>query len=323
MDQSIKNITLMVLLGILVLSSIILGLTKETSINTIEHKEIFSLQDTSKVDLISIKSKTENIHLQKVEGEWILNEQYKAEQNIVKVLLSILKDVEVVRNVPKSQAEILSDHITENGFLVEISGDGKIFHSFYAAGNNNKTVSYMMPADENSPMIVNIPGYESYVAGIFEIPTNDWRDRVLLSTNWRSLQNLQIEYTEFPDYNLNIKFEFNFLKIEGITNLDTLQMMDFIGGFQYLQTDRYLEKGQNARYDSLLGTSKTVTLTIEDINAKNSKTIHFYPLIAQDPMMLGYVEEDEQMVLFEANRIQKLFAVKADFEANTKEGLKN
>jgi hypothetical protein len=113
MDQSIKNITLMVLLGILVLSSIILGLTKETSINTIEHKEIFSLQDTSKVDLISIKSKTENIHIQKVNGKWILNEQYKAEQNIIKVLLSILKDIEVVRNVPNTQAEDISNHIVK------------------------------------------------------------------------------------------------------------------------------------------------------------------------------------------------------------------
>lgn len=82
--------------------------------------------------------------------------------------------------------------------------------------------------------------------------------------------------------------------------------------------DRYLESGQNERYDSFLRTSKTVTLDIEDINSKNSKTIHFYPLIANDPMMLAYVKDDEQMVLFEANRIQKLFAVKDDFEAKTK-----
>lgn len=314
MSQTKNNITLLVLLGILILSSIVLGLTGETSINTIEHKKIFSLQDTSNVDLISIRSKTEGIQLQKVEGQWMLNEQYKAEQNIIKVLLSILKDVEVVRNVPKTQAENISTHIVENGFLIEIFSDGELIHSFYASGNNNKTVSYMMPVDQHQAMIVNIPGYESYVAGIFEIPASDWRDRLLLSTNWRTLQNLQIDYSQSPVYNVHIKFDFNFLKVEGITNLDTAAMMTFIDGFQYLQTDRYLESGQNERYDSLLRTSKTVTLAIEDINSKNSKTIHFYPLIANDPMMLAYVEDDEQMVLFEASRIQKLFAVKDDFE---------
>ncbi len=324
MDQSKKNITLLVLLGMLVLSSIVLGLTDETSINTIEDKEIFSIQDTSKVDLISIKSKTESIQLKKVERQWILNEQYKTEQNIIKVLLSILKDVEVVRRVPKNQAEDISNHIVDNGFLIEISGNGKLIHSLYASGNDNKTVSYMMSLDLNDPMIVKIPGYESYVAGIFEIPVNDWRDRLLLSTNWRSLQNLQIDYTEYPEFNVNIKFEFDFLNVEGITNLDTARMMSFIDEFNYLQTDRYLEKGQYERYDSLFQTPSTVTLSIEDINSKNSKTIYFFPLLSEDPMMLGYVKEDEQMVLFEANRIQSLFAVKDDFEAKPEEqGLNN
>jgi hypothetical protein len=58
-----------------------------------------------------------------------------------------------------------------------------------------------------------------------------------------------------------------------------------------------------------------VTISVTDINPKNSKTIKFYPLIPDDPMMLGYVKEDEQMVLFQANRIQGLFAVKEEFEA--------
>ena len=172
----------------------------------------------------------------------------------------------------------------------------------------------MMPVENNNPMIVNIPGYESYVAGIFEIPANDWRDRVILRTNWRTLQKLRINYAEYPGYNLNIKFDFNFLKIEGITHLDTARMMAFIDEFNYVQTDRYLDKGQNEKYDSLLQTPPTVSLTIEDINSKNSKSIDFFPIINNDPMMLGYVKEDDQIVLFEAQRIQNLFAIKSDFE---------
>ncbi|MCK5367417.1 MAG: hypothetical protein KAQ62_02665, partial [Cyclobacteriaceae bacterium] len=271
MSQKHKNTTLLVILGLLVSNSIILELTGETSINTIENKEIFSVQDTSIVDFISIKSIEEDIQLKKVESTWSVNEKYKAEQNIVQVLLSILKDAEVIRNVPKTQAEDISKNIMNNGYLIEISGNGKLINSFYSSGNANKTVSYMMPVENNNPMIVNIPGYESYVAGIFEIPANDWRDRVILRTNWRTLQKLRINYAEYPEYNLNIKFDFNFLKIEGITHLDTARMMAFIDEFNYVQTDRYLDKGQNEKYDSLLQTPPTVSLTIEDINSKNSK----------------------------------------------------
>jgi len=314
MSQKQKNITLLVILALLIVSSVILGLTKSGSINTIENKGLFTVQDTSRVDLITIKSENRTTVLKKGNGIWVLNEKHKAEQNIVRVLLSILKDAEVVRSVPKNQATPVSEYIKDNGYQVEISAGGKLLNAFFASGNENKTISYMMPIEQNTPMIVNIPGYESYVAGIFEIPTNDWRDRVILSTNWRTLQQLNISYLEYPALDLHIKFEFNFLKVEGITNLDTARMMAYIDEFNYLQADRYLDDGQNENYDSLLKTPKTVSLQVADIDSKNSKTVDFYPLLPDDPMMLGYVKEDNQMVLFEANRIQDLFAVKDDFE---------
>lgn len=316
MSQKNKNITLFIILGLLVLCSVVLGVTDEKRVNTIENRKVFSIQDTSKVDQISIKSVNETICLTKIDGSWMLNDTYKAEQNIVKVLLSILKDVEVIRNVPKTQSEEIAKHIRENGFLIEIYSDENLTKTFYSSGNNNKTVSYMMPEKENAPSIINIPGYENYVAGIFEVSSNDWRDRVILSTNWRTLQKLQIDYAEYPEYNLNIKFDFDFLKVEGIANLDTAKMMSFISDFSFLQTDRYIDQGQNEKYDSLRQTPKTVSMKIEDIQPKNSKTIDFYPIIPEDPMMLGYVKEDDQMVLFSANRIQKLFAVKSEFEIN-------
>ena len=317
MNQQNKNITLLVILGLLSATSIILGITEVSTTNTLSNKKFFSIQDTSKIDQIIIgpaETAQENIRLDKVDGTWMLNKKMKAEQNIVKILLSILKDAEVTRDVPISQQKEMSEYIQGNGFFVEIFGEGKVVNSFYAGGNKNKTVSYMMDARAEKVSVVSIPGYQSYVAGIFEIPLNDWRDRLILSTNWRTLQNLNIKYTEYPEYNLSIKFNNNFLYVEGIQALDTAKMMNFIEAYHSIQADRFLEKGQNEHYDSLLKTPATVTLSIDDINPDNSKRIYFYPLLQNDPMMLAYVKEDEQMILFEAQRIQKLFAVKGDFE---------
>ena len=314
MNQRNKNINLIVILALLILSSIVFGLTDGTVSNTIKNTDIFSIQDTSKIDQISIESVNERILLTKIDGIWMLDNKLKAEQNIVKILLSILKDAEVTRSVPASQQKEIASLIKNKGYLVQISSDGDVQKAFYSAGNENKTVSYMMEVDDTEPYIMNIPGYGSYVAGIFEIPKNDWRDRLILSTNWRTLQKLNINYTEFPEYDLTIKFDFNFLTVEGVQKLDTSRMMAFIDEFNFLQTDRYLVNGQNEKYDSLLQTPATVSLSIEDINSDNSKSIDFFPLLPDDPMMLGYVKEDEQMVLFEAQRIQQLFAVKDDFE---------
>ena len=318
MNQRNKNIALMGILGLLFLISIILAVVPDSRISTLENSKIFAVSDTAAIDQVVIKS-SNNINLEKENGTWMLNEQYKAEQNIVRVLLSILKDAEVVRQVPKSQMEEIAGYISNNGYLVEVFSGGKIIQNFYASGNENKTLSYMMPVDVESPMIVNIPGYESYVAGIFEIPTNDWRNRTILSTNWRTLQKLDVSYSEYPEYNFSIEFKFNFLNIDGIDDLDTTQMMTYIEQYNFLQADRYLDTGQYELYDSLLQTPETVTISITDIDPDNSKTIEFYPLLQDDPMMLAYVREDDQMVLFQASRIQSLFAVKEEFEVNTQE----
>ena len=313
MSQKQKNITLIVVLAVLAFCSLMLSLIDSTTSNTISNKTVFSVQDTASIDEISIKSAKETIELRKSGSTWMLNNKFKAEQNIAKVLLSILKDMEVTRRVPQDRQNEIAEFIRKNGYLIEISGNGKLLNSFYSSGNENKTVSYMMATDENQSYIMGIPGYGSYIAGIFEIPTSDWRDRLILSTNWRSLQRLKINYADYPEYNLEIRFKFNFLGIEGVEQLDTTRMMNFIEGFNYLQADKYLSPGQNAKYDSLLRTPETVSMSIQDIDTKNSKTIKFFPLLPKDEMMLAYIKEDEQMALFQTERIQGLFAVKSDF----------
>ena len=318
MNQRRKNIALLGILIFLAICSVLLSVIDNSSSSTISDKDIFSVSDTSQVDRISIKSSKISLELKRIDKVWLLDEGLKAEQNIVKILLAILRDTEVSRSVPNTQNNAIINLIKEKGYLVEIYGDGDILASFYSCGNENKTISYMMDPEDMQPYIVNIPGYGSYVAGIFEIPRDGWRDKLIISTNWRSLQELKVNYTEFPEYDFTIKFGFNFLSIEGVEALDTTAMMGYIENFNYLQADKYLKSGQNNRYDSLLKTPSTVEISIEDIDKSKSKKIQFFPLLQDDPMMLGYVIEDKQRVIFEAKRIQNLFAVKSDFERKEK-----
>ncbi len=313
-----KNIRLIILLGALVCVSLVLAFMSNESFSTIDNKEAFSVQDTASVDMITISSGAAKFELSKENGAWNINNSYTAEQNMVRVLLAILKDVEAVRNVPKSSTSEVVSMIHNAGKVVEIHGDGRMLRSFYVAGNNNKTISYMMSPDTDEPVVVSIPGYENYVAGIFEIPANGWRNRSILSTNYRTLQELTVNYTEFPQYNVRIFNNVDFLNVEGVNELDTLKMMNYIESFYPLEADRLIDRGEFPQYDSLLTTPFTVTISVKDIQPKNTRTIDFFPLIANDPMMLGFIREDDQIALFEARRIQNYFAVAEEFRANQK-----
>ncbi len=323
MNRRNKNITLAVILGILVLMSLTLALTGRKNFNTLDDKGIFQVQDTTSVDQISIKSKNHEILLKKNgEGIWMLNDKYKAEQNIVKVLLAILKDVEVMRKVSKNSAAEISSRIKDEGFLVRIYGGNKLLQSFYSLGNDTKTLSWFLKENDQIPMIVHIPGYQSYVAGIFEIPMNDWRDRLILSTNYRTLRSISVSYSQFPEHSFEIITGFDIPIVKDVKPLDTAKMMSYIEQLGYLQADRFIDHGQNALYDSLVNTPYTVSIAVRDIDEKNTKTLLFSPLLKDDPMMLALIKEDDQLALFSANRIQGLFAVKSDFIKRRTDGNK-
>jgi len=313
-----KNIRLLILLGLLICASMALTFLGNKSFSTIDNREAFSVQDTAVVDMITIGTGAGKVELSKENSAWKINGSYLAEQNMVRVLLAILKDVEAVRNVPKTSASEVATMIRTSGNKVEIHGNGRLIKSYYAAGNSNKTISYMMETDDDAPFVVAISGYENYVAGIFEIPANGWRNRTILNTNYRTLQELTITYSEFPQYNVRIFYNVDFLNVEGVNQLDTLKMMNYIEGFGPLEADRLIDKGANPRYDSLLKTPFTVTISVKDIQPKNTRTIDFFPMLPNDPLMLGYIHEDDQMALFESRRIQKYFAVREEFKAANK-----
>lgn len=313
MNQRNKNITLLIILSILFVSSVILTISDKPVKNTIRAKNLFTLQDTSRVRKISIVSGDKEIHLLRNSNSWQLNDSFEAEKNIVKVLLSILKDVEVERNVSKDHARAIEQELKNHGYLVNIEDENSLLLQFYVKGNDNKTESFMMRYQSQIPYLVNIPGYDSYVAGIFEIPANDWRDRTILNASWRSIQQLHIQYQHHPEYDVNIKFDFNFLSIDGVEKLDTTKMMHYLAQYNPLQADRYIDQGQYRKYDSLLNTTPTVKISVRDIKPENTKSMEFFPAFSGDPMMLAYIPEDKQMVLFESKRIKNIFAIKDDF----------
>ena len=97
-----------------------------------------------------------------------------------KVLMSVLNQVRVKRTVPKTDLLKISEDILNNGFKIEIGSSSGTDRVFYAGGNGI-SLSYFMGEDE-IPYIVHLPGYESYVTGIFEVAENDWRDRLIFKT---------------------------------------------------------------------------------------------------------------------------------------------
>lgn len=314
MKQDQKNILLIILLVILIACAVVFGIKLQPRTSTFTEVDLFAIEDTASIAKITITSESRDIHntLEETQNGWTINETYLADPNIVRVLLSVLHEVTISRRVPKNQAPSIKEEIVRNGYQVSIYNEDKRISTFYCMGNSTKTRSIMMKEKGKTPYIVHLPGYDSYVAGIFEITALDWRNRLIFQSNWRTLQRLELLYPDYPDDNVEIRFNLDFFEITGVESLDTAAMMDFIDQFQYFQADRFVEPAEGSSYDSLLTEEPYLILSLDDINPKKSNRVIFFPRLNGDPMIMGKLDDD-QIALFEYDRIGDIFRKKSDF----------
>jgi len=313
MTESKKNKILITILILLITISALLHFNLESEkSNTIDNVSKFSIADTSSIQKIVMQSPFETNLLEKNNGHWTINKSRDADPNIIRVLLSVLKQVNVSRSVSKNQMVLTKKELIEEGTLVEIYDDIGLEKKLYVKGNATKTLSLFMDEVEGIPYIVVLPGYDSYVAGIFEIPRLDWQNRLIFNSTWRSLRKLEMLYPNKPKNSFEIRFDLDFFSITGIDNLDTASMMNFVEEFQYFQADRFIEPEPESTYGKLLKTNPKVYLSIEDIDDRKNNRIAFYDQLKGDRMILGKLDNGE-IALFDYKRIRKIFIKKSDF----------
>jgi hypothetical protein len=310
--QRNKNIILLIVfLSLIVWTIIYLNLENgETGISLDEDK--FSIKDTTSISIINIIGNSISNTLEKHNTHWIVNGKYPMDPSMHKVLMSVLFQVKVKRTVPKNDLERIKNDIQKNGYVVEIINSDGHKNTFYAGGNGI-SLSYFM-SDENIPYVVHLPGYESYVTGIFEVQENDWRDRLVFQTSWLGIKSLKLTYFEDPGNNVLITAENDLYRISGVEHLDTAELMSFFDEISYFFTDRYINPGQIPSYDSLKSTKPFASMIVYSLGMMEPVTIDFYKQLPGENVMFG-VLNNEQMCLFGTRRINEVFKRRKDFIA--------
>ncbi|MFY0650611.1 MAG: hypothetical protein JXQ96_01195 [Cyclobacteriaceae bacterium] len=304
-----KTVRLSVILGVLILVSILLALTGGKDNRRSFDSNLFTVADTASVVGISIKTLDKSMKIERGASGWRVNEQYKADPSLVKVMQSILSRVRIKRPVSKLNMEDVVVDLQNNGRAVSIDFDDNSTLTFFAGGSSSKKLSTY--SDGDKAYVVEIPGYDNYISGIFELSENQWRDRLLFSSTWRSLQSLDIDYASGQE-DVSIYFDKKFLAVSGVEKLDTAALMSYVEQYQYFQINDFLDKGTYPRYDSLLLTQPLAKIDIKDIDLSKNGVIEVYPKIPGEQFYLTSNEAREMMVI-DAQRMNKLLSKKDQF----------
>ncbi len=306
--QKQKNTRLLLVLGGLITLLSLIPFLKDSKGISIDKKQFTLDSQTIITDVILSSPKTKNT-LSYMQGVWQINSRYELDPNMRDVFFSVLSQIELRKSIPESQKDSLIALIKNKGTEVTILNNADLIKHYRIWGNSNLQISYVLDNEDNG-YVVHIPGYRSYVAGIFQVPESDWRSRRAFSALFTNLNSLKIAY---PNEEIEFRYKDSFFEIVDMV-ADSTQLITSLENLLFLQTDQYLVATEYAKYktDSLTQYAPMAIVSatqlagkMEDVQIFNTQKDRLY--------YLGKMS-DSSFCLFNKKRLKKILVKKSDFD---------
>ncbi len=306
--QKQRNIRLLLILGGLVTLLTLLPYFKTDKGLNVDKRQ-FSLDSQTIITDVVLTSKKDTNKLSYVQGDWKINASHPLDPNMRDVFFSVLSQMEIRKEVPQSQQDSLIQLIENEGTEVEIFNNSEVVKHYFIWGDSESQTSLVMNEHKDSYM-VHIPGYRSFIAGIFQVPTSDWRSRRAFTAMFTNLNSLKISY---PTDSIEFRYKNSFFEIVGM-EADSTLLITALENLLFLQTDQYLVAEEFKKYnvERVKHAKPMATITVTQLSGA-TESVKIYDSNNAQPYYLG-LSPDSSFCLFNKKRLQKILAKKIDFK---------
>ncbi len=260
--QEKKNIRLFISLIVLSMLTVILFTVSYSGKSTDVDKNIFKVSDQTDVDKVLLQSKQGSIELSYNRVNWQVNKKFDADRQLIKVFFAMIYQAEAKRKITGSKVDSLREMMVDQGIQVKLFAGDDIMKEFLVLGNPQKSETYFKLTDSPEVYVVSIPGYRVYLASIFELKANDWRDKRIFNFNWQNFRSLTATFPHDPKQNFTISFKDQFFGIDDMPSADTTKLNNYLDAVSLVQGDRILESNEG---DSLGNSGPDFEIDIRDI----------------------------------------------------------
>ena len=159
----------------------------------------YSIADIDRVDAIEIDEPGKPlIVLQRSNGYWTLNEQYKARPNAIENLLTAIQNVELQFIPQEAGVRTILDILEKRGINVKIADrSGKVIKAYQLGGvTPDERGTYIRQEGFIEPAVVSMSGFEGSLIPRFQMSLVDWRDRTVLSASVDEVDTLRMLYPD-------------------------------------------------------------------------------------------------------------------------------
>ncbi len=311
LDHSIKyrSIILLVLIGITVMVYFVLPDNAASKIDRYLFKPVFLEQ----IDQVSIASANQTIELSFLDGRWMLNEKLVADRQMIQVLFATIDQAIPKRKVAGNQQDELSQRFNADAYHVKLYQGDELKKEFQVWGDPQKKMTWFKAPKANDIYQVVIPGYNAYVAFIFQQPEHEWRDKLVFDFNWQNFTALQLNYSARAEESFEISLSDDYFRVKDLPKTDTARLNDYLDYISMLETRKWLMPGEDERADELAETEAHANISISNI-AGRSRQLELWSEPVKSNQYLARLD-GKQLLWLGGQDMQFLLRRKQDFQA--------
>ena len=271
-------------------------------------QEIFMVEDLSVISRVELVSGAGKVSLRFDGSYWRVNDEYRADGDMIRVLFATLQQARPKRAVANVYQDSIYQSLAASGVSVSLYAGEELRKQFLTGGNAAKTQAFFADPASEDVYVMSIPGYRVYVSGILELPESGWRDKFVFGFNWRNFKSLEAEYPASPRDNFTVSSDRNHFGIMGLSQADTARLNTFLDEISLLRVDEYLSEPELT--DSLLRETPRMEIRVSDIGNRLYRLRLYDPGRSTD--FLGIIQ-DSQPARFDRRKIALLLQPKSFF----------
>ena len=303
-----------------ILTAVLLGLVaitywlldQEQSPSSVIPAVNFGIPATAQPDSIVLERQKSTNFLLLKRQHLLFNGRYEVKPSLQEAFFVILKQMEAKRPVSKKiRANILAA-MDSAGVKVSVYEKDNLIKDFKVWGDKENERTYIKSEKDNI-YLITIPGYSTYIGGIFFYGEKEWRNNALFESTWRSLKKLDVQFPKDPSQNVSIEFGTEFFFLPGLDAFDTVGVLDYLEGFSNVRVIKYLNQEQQ-EVERLLTIEPNLLVKIEDLDTAQSNVLRFYladSLINQDMVLV--VGKEREMALISGRSFEQIAKEESNF----------
>ena len=247
--------------------------------STLEKLDLnFSVTDTASIDRILIEPVGgKHADLRRTENQgWILNGKYRVAPVLMDVLLTTIRNVEMLRSLSPGEAQTALESFQKRGRKVQIFVNGSLYKSYLLGDDAPANKGTYMQLENGDPYVAYLRGFNGFLSPRYDVRENDWRDHLLLSCSPEQIQEIKLSYKRFPQENVHLAFTGKKLQLIGSTRFDTAAAMRIFNSFRQVYFEKVLVGIPQKALDSLRNTGSEYSIEISSSAEACSRTLQLY-----------------------------------------------